>query len=515
MAPSLQTLPAELLRLIIEDSGLRQKDLAVLTRTCDFFYQIVTPYLYRHDIKHNNSSALIWAAEHSQLRTARRALELGADPNTKGPQFPESRDFSNDPCYNGICTVQDHRPYGSPLHFAANEGNDAMVNLLLDYGARTDASSEHVCGCGGHWTDEQRADCFPPGWFPLHHAVCKGHITTAHVLLDRGAPTQMASEQENDSRSRLSGHNLLHCAAAHGLEDLVKRALEMEPTLAKKKTMESPLHYAIASWNSEGIIRRLREAGADLEETEDRGMMTPLYRACYFANYTTALHLLRAGAQLRPPLSERPPASRMPLLHLALQINRPFPKHHPRPPAKGRIDEQIEFVRVLVEEYGWDVNEMYEGCTPLLRVFRGNGFDKNLSINPFLATKLIGMGADPNITDAQNLTPLVLAVELFVSKSHQEFEENRRPIAKMIWKLINALCNVGARLDIESKRGTALGITANEIVRGNKMGEILFESLVSHSTPKTLSDKHWDEVHARIFEGYNRFKRCLHILKDA
>lgn len=130
MESRLRALAPEILNQILEDSGLRGVDLTRLATTCNYFYEVVTSQLYHHNIKHEGSSVLIWAARERRIRTMRRALEFGADPNTTHGEF----NFT-----------------GTPLHFAAEAGYDDIVSLLLDWGAKPDIPSTIHLSCHEHW----------------------------------------------------------------------------------------------------------------------------------------------------------------------------------------------------------------------------------------------------------------------------------------------------------------------------------------------------------------------------
>lgn len=75
----------------------------------------------------------------------RRVLEAGADPNIVGPGRGESLEdiekFYNNNIKERTATSDQ---YGSPLHYAAQAGNDDIVKLLLDFGADGHAFAWHL-----------------------------------------------------------------------------------------------------------------------------------------------------------------------------------------------------------------------------------------------------------------------------------------------------------------------------------------------------------------------------------
>ncbi|RYP73988.1 hypothetical protein DL771_003299 [Monosporascus sp. 5C6A] len=502
----MEALPAELLGLILGDEALQLKDVAALARTCTFFYQIATSHLYRFNIKHERSSALFWAVENSQLRTMRRALELRADPNTVGPRPGESpEELLNVGPVNEIGKGQ--YTYGSPLHYAARAGDGQMVNLLLDYGAKTDVPSRNICLCREHRDFGCLRYIEPPRWFPLHHAVCRGHVATATILIDRGAPMQMAYEVEDVGY----GPSLIHCASARGLESLVRRALEKDPALLGRRARDSPLDYATESWNSEGVIRCLLSAGADLDEENRDTHLTPIFRACDVGIFSTAMHLLRAGAQTTPAqLDGIDHFGRPPLLHYAVcgedyYVDQPRP-----PPQRARDEEQLAFVRALIEEFGQNVNETFsheDGEPEASPLTAAMGIEE-VWVNPDLIEMLLNAGADPHHTGVSGQTPLELAVlrllylyEGIMLDGPVDVPVDDKKEGDAL-EIISMLLRFGARLD----KANGFGHTPLEMVAECRADDMhdnirvgqLFDFLLENSSPKNLSYGHLKTVTRRM-----------------
>jgi hypothetical protein len=72
----IEVLPDELILQITLFSS--ESSLAALARTNRRLQQVCTPELYRHNVLHNNSSALEWAAQSGQMDTLQKALHAGA-----------------------------------------------------------------------------------------------------------------------------------------------------------------------------------------------------------------------------------------------------------------------------------------------------------------------------------------------------------------------------------------------------------------------------------------------------
>ncbi|KAF2254159.1 hypothetical protein BU26DRAFT_385809, partial [Trematosphaeria pertusa] len=64
----------ELLCLVSENL-LSESDINALARTDRLLYDLTNIHLYRYNVQHSDSSALLWAAKHGQLSTAQKLLE--------------------------------------------------------------------------------------------------------------------------------------------------------------------------------------------------------------------------------------------------------------------------------------------------------------------------------------------------------------------------------------------------------------------------------------------------------
>lgn len=215
-------LPVEIWQSIITDDELGCCDLAPLARTCRFMYELVTPQLYRINIEHEHSSVM-WRAAHSgSFQALRKALDCGANPNAVGPgRLESSSEYHARELYKFSHTEE--MEYGTALHYAARAGRNDIVALLVESGAKLDMPSRNVCRCVEHsnlgYVEESGG---PPRWWPLHHAICFGHDSTATSLLDQGAPLLMCYDPIDEDDPGFP--TIAHCAAAKGMDKLVQRA---------------------------------------------------------------------------------------------------------------------------------------------------------------------------------------------------------------------------------------------------------------------------------------------------
>ena len=131
---------------------------------------------------------LSWAAHHGHNNIVALLLENGARQDSKASHL-ETRD----------------RRRRTPLLKAATDGNEVVVQQLLDRGAKTEASDDD-------------------GWTALVHASERGHDTIVKQLLDRGAKTEA---------SNTIGWTALMCASWHGHDTIVKQLLDQGAEIEK------------------------------------------------------------------------------------------------------------------------------------------------------------------------------------------------------------------------------------------------------------------------------------------
>ncbi|PWY63634.1 ankyrin [Aspergillus eucalypticola CBS 122712] len=103
-------LPVELIEQIVGHLDCAS-DINALARTHGAFYSVVNRMLNRHDVHHNNSSALSWGIDHKCLVTVQKSLEAGASANE--------------------C---DRDTLWRPMALAVIEGDEAIVRYLYEQG---------------------------------------------------------------------------------------------------------------------------------------------------------------------------------------------------------------------------------------------------------------------------------------------------------------------------------------------------------------------------------------------
>ena len=162
--------------------------------------------------------------------------------------------------------------YGrQPLHFAAQEGYTAIVELLLDQGATgIDAPGRY-------------------GRQPLHWAAQYGHTATVELLLDRGARGIDVPDKD--------GLQPIHQAALHGYTAIVELLLDRGATgiNAPDYCGCQPLHIA-ARYGNTAMVELLLDRGATGIDVPDKYDTQPIHDAVLKGHTATVQLLLDRGA---------------------------------------------------------------------------------------------------------------------------------------------------------------------------------------------------------------------------
>jgi cytohesin len=152
------------------------------------------------------------------------------------------------------------------LYEASKNGHDEIVQTLLKYGARVTYES----------------DKGKTGYCPLSIAIRHGSMTTIFMILDT-----------LDSQANKMKDEALYEASDTGLEEVVRRLLELGARPIWRSGQNGPLHVA-ARKGYAPVVQMLVQAGSDINE---RGSFdqTPLYMACEKMHVHCARILSHAG----------------------------------------------------------------------------------------------------------------------------------------------------------------------------------------------------------------------------
>jgi ankyrin repeat protein len=308
-------------------------------------------------------TALHWAAYHDDLDAAKQFIAAGADAKTM------SR-------------------YGvTPLSLAFTNGNASIVDLLLEAGADANAT-------------------LPGGETALMTASRTGRLGPVRTLLARGVDVNARESK---------GQTALMWAAADGHVAVVDALLQAGADFRTPLTSGfTPLFFAIREGRTE-VVFRLLQAGVNVNETtrleqrstSSRGRsFSPLTLAVENGHFELAAALLKAGADP----NARPAGYTA--LHALTWVRKPIRGDGDPPPIGSGNLSSLDLVRQLLA-HGADVNTRLDKGTS------GRGQFTTTGSTPFLLAArasdvplmrlLLELGADPQLANVDNCTPLLAA----------------------------------------------------------------------------------------------------------
>lgn len=311
-------------------------------------------------------TALHWSVYHDETRLTSALIKAGADVRTQNR-------------------------YGvTPLSIACTNGNGDIVKLLLTAGADSNATLD-----GGETA--------------LMTASRTGRLRPVQLLLEHGARVD-----ETDWKKQTP----LMWAAAEGHADVVRSLLKAgaDPDV-KLKSGFTPLFFAVREGQAD-VVFALLEAGADINDTmqpERSGPKSPvkgtspLVLAVENGHFELAAALLKAGAD---PNDQR---SGYTALHTLTWVRKPnrgdSADGDPAPIGSGSLSS-LDLVTRLVES-GADVNlRLKKGRSGRGRLNQTGATAFLMAADtadvPFMK-RLLELGADPQIPNADDCTPLLAA----------------------------------------------------------------------------------------------------------
>ncbi|KAK3400766.1 hypothetical protein B0T20DRAFT_152837 [Sordaria brevicollis] len=203
----------------------------------------------------------------------------------------------------------------APIHIAAKEGHNAVIQKLLEHGADIHLAAEWYCSCRpplSLWETREleaagtlRENLDSSYWPAVHLAMCFSRFDTAKFLIERGA-------LKNIPKGHLR-FTVLHQAASIGNLDMLKYIVEAGkdtwPTVDVEDDMGlTPLYFACAKGHWDTVVPYLIEKGADIDKEfevdlwEFKATTTLLGEACYLGHYDRALKLIELGADVKHEL---------------------------------------------------------------------------------------------------------------------------------------------------------------------------------------------------------------------
>ena len=337
-------------------------------------------------------TALHWAAWHDQLDVARRLIEAHADPQVANR-------------------------YGvRPLSLACANGNADLVELLLKAGA-----DPKTVLAGGETA--------------LMTAARTGSLPIVQRLIERGADVHAKEHR---------GQTALVWAAAEGHADVVEALIDAGADYRSPLSSGfTPLLLAARDGRS-AVVQVLLARGVDVNEALVKGKSggrTPrngssaLIMAIENGHFQLAKTLLEAGADADDQRSGFTP------LHTLTWVRKPNrgDGEDGDPPPIGSGDmSSLDCARALVA-HGADVNaQLKKGAS-------GKGQLNRTGATPFLLAAstddlpymklLIELGADPNVPNADNCTPLMAAAGIGVLAPGEEAGTEEEALAAVEYLL--------------------------------------------------------------------------------
>ena len=224
--------------------------------------------------------------------------DRGLSPSeTTSPKFTGVNRIYAKSVHEAIVKHQERQQPPSDDHFAPSPFEEHLSHEL---GAQFDSVSERFAGEHiDHYADDEfdreppppSRSAFPDGNTDLHDAAANGHLERAIALLRDNANPNLPDEH---------GNTPLHNAAYVNATEITERLLDAQADPnAVNRDGNTPLHIAI-HFSGEGdydaTIRRLLDAGADLDLRNSLDGYTPLHVAVREGFHGTAEELLRRGA---------------------------------------------------------------------------------------------------------------------------------------------------------------------------------------------------------------------------
>lgn len=187
------------------------------------------------------------------------------------------------------------------------------MEYLLDNGADHQRWCTHLCECtapmGRAVVRQHGADSWTTHWSPLHLALCKGHTSTAKILIDRRVSCEMTCQISWNSGPKAhelcpSGFNVVHEIAVHKNVDVLDYMIDTNYPLGALSNGaafngNTPLHYLAIehSQSSFTILSRLLNSVGPNINAQNNNYMTAFECFVIVEDVQTAQVLFSLGSR--------------------------------------------------------------------------------------------------------------------------------------------------------------------------------------------------------------------------
>lgn len=185
------------------------------------------------------------------------------------------------------------------------------------------------------------------------------------------------------------------------------------------------------------MIQCLLSAGAELD-AEDRNGATPLARACTAGNFSSALHLLKAGENIR---SQTDMNKDMLFYQAAIGGSDMIPNNDRPGPVVDWDQYQVEFLRTLIDTYGMVYDDSYAvfynpggKATPNVSLISAACCSTH--VVPGVIKLLLDNDSDPNEPNWLGEVPLQMLLSKIQPSGEWELPQNANKYRQAIYILV-------------------------------------------------------------------------------